>query len=71
MLPIDLRHDRSSAAERLVAEINRAAGFDRINSMVVDDLNDLCGLDTVRRLPALVMIDKDHLLLFDIQQVAL
>ena len=63
--------DGRGTAQRLVAEIDRAVGLHRVDTVVVDDLEHLGGADAVHRLTLLVMVDQNHLLAVDVQQVAL
>lgn len=71
VLVIHHGHDGRGAAERLIAEVDRAHGLDRIDAVVVDDLHHLGGADAVHGLTLFVMVDEDHPAALGGEQVAL
>ena len=71
MLMIHSCDNGRGTAERLIAEIDRPARFNRINAVMVDDFNDISRTNAVCRLIPLVMIDQNDRRTLQIQQIAL
>ena len=67
---VELIDDGGSAAQRLVAEVDRIDAFQSAQTVVVDDLEDVGALDSVDRLVLFVVVHQDKLLFLCSQEGA-
>src|SRR5699024_10703007 len=70
LLVVHLGDDGGGAAHRLVAEIDRAAGLQDADAVVVDDLQNLGLIKALHRLGSLVVVHQDDPPLAQVDDVA-
>ena len=62
--------NRCGAANRFIAEIYRSSGFQRADSVVINNFQNFRLVQAVHRLRFLIMVDQDHSLPVHVQQVS-